>query len=117
MEGVADEDQRRGRGVHVAVVGVAVPQQHELFEHEENQDAHEQRAEHRARGKIGERFRQQSEQRDPEQGADRVADEPRHQTRPQATGKEDQRRGDEETAAATEKAQTERGREQMHATF
>ena len=38
-----------GGAVHVALVGVAVAQQHQLLEHEEHQDAGEQRAEHRAR--------------------------------------------------------------------
>ena len=35
--------------VHLALVGVAVAEQHELLEHEEEQDAGEQRAEDRRR--------------------------------------------------------------------
>ena len=46
---VADEHQRRGGAVHLALVGVAVAQQHQLLEHEEQQDAGEQRAEDRRR--------------------------------------------------------------------
>ena len=64
-----------------------------------------------------ERFRQQREQRDAEQRADGVADQPRHEPRPDVGGKEEERRGDEQAAAAAEKAQAERGREHMHATF
>ena len=37
--------QRRRRAVHLALVGVAVAHQHELFEHEEDEDAGQQRAE------------------------------------------------------------------------
>ena len=64
-----------------------------------------------------ERLGQQREQRHAEQRADRVADQPRHEARPHVVGEEQQRRGDEQTAAAAEKTQPERGREQMHATF
>ena len=52
VERVADEDERRGRAVHLALVGVAVPQQHQLLEDEERQDAGEQRAEHGAGGSV-----------------------------------------------------------------
>src|SRR5205823_3788878 len=45
------------------------------------------------------------------------ADEPRHEPRAHAIGKHDERGGDEETAAAAEKTETERRREQTHATF
>ena len=44
---VADDDERRRRAVHLALVGVAVAEQHELLENEERQDADEQRAEAR----------------------------------------------------------------------
>ena len=64
-----------------------------------------------------ERLRQQREQRDAEQRADGVADEPRHEARPDALREEQQRAGDEQPAAAAEEAETERGREQWHATF
>ena len=66
---VADDDERRRRGVHLALVGVAVPQQHELFEDEEHEDAGEQRAEDRRRRHQRQRLGQQREQRDAEQRA------------------------------------------------
>ena len=47
---VADDDQRRGRLVDVALMPVvAVPPEHEFLENEERQDAGEQRAEDRRR--------------------------------------------------------------------
>ena len=41
--------ERRRRRVHLALVGVAMAEQDELLEHEEHQDAGEQRAEDRRR--------------------------------------------------------------------
>ena len=66
---------------------------------------------------VVERFGQQREQRDAEQRADGVADQPRHEARADARAKKQERGGDEQAAAAAEKAQAERGREQRHATF
>src|SRR4029453_2515974 len=117
VKGVADEHQRGGGAVNLALVGVAVSQQDELFEHEEDQDAGEQGAKDRLRRQLGERFRQQREQRHAQQGAHGIADQPRHQLGPDGRRKKEKRGGDEQTAAATEKAQAERGREQTHATF
>ena len=114
---VADEEQGRGGAVDLAFVGVAVPEQDQLFEREEEQDAGEQRAEHRGRREQRQGFRQQRQQRHAEQRADRVADQPGHEAGPHVGGKQHERRRDEQTAAAAEKAQAERGREHMHATF
>ena len=47
MKRIAEDDERRGRRVDVTFVGMAVPQQHEFLEHEEGEDADEQRAEYR----------------------------------------------------------------------
>ena len=118
VERVADDDERRRRAVHLALVGVAVAEQHQLLEHEEREDAARAACRTRARGVSGvERFGQQRQQRDAEQRADRVADQPRHQPRADAVGEEEERGGDEQAAAAAEEAQAERGREQRHATF
>ena len=46
VERVADDDGEHAAVVHFAVVGVTVAPQHQLLEHEEQQDADEQRAEH-----------------------------------------------------------------------
>ena len=88
VEGVADEHERRRRAVHLAFVGMAMAEQHELFEHEEHEDAGEQRAERRPAAGALERFGQQREQRHAEQRADRVADQPRDEARPDAVGEE-----------------------------
>ena len=117
VKGVADEDQRHRRAVHTAFVGVAVAQQHELLEHEKRQDAGQQRAEHGRRPQRVERFGQQRQQRDAEQRADGVADQPRHDAGADALREEQQRAGDQETAAAAEEAESQRCREQRHATF
>ena len=77
VKGVADDHQRRRRTVHLALVGVAVAQQHQLFEHEEDQDAGEQRARTPAAGaSIVNASGSSAEQRDAEQRADGVADQP-----------------------------------------
>ena len=117
VKSVADEQQLRGGGVQLALVGVAMAEQHELFEREEHEDPREQRAEHRLRREQRERLGKDVEQRDAEQRADGVADQPRHQTRADVRRKRNERRGDEQAAAATEEAQAERGREHVHATF
>ena len=79
MKGVADDHHRRGHAVRFAIVRVAVPPQHELFEQKEQHDAGEQRAEHGSWREMLERFRQEDEQRHAKQRADGVADEPRHE--------------------------------------
>ena len=114
---VADDDDRHRRAVHLAFVGVAVAEQDEFFENEERQDAEQQRPEHRRGAKLIEGFGQQREQRDAEQSADRITHQPRNDARADALCEEQQRAGDEQTAAAAEQAQAERGREQRHATF
>ncbi len=108
---------RGGGAVHLTLVGMAMPQQHELFEYEEGQNACDQRVEDPLRRKLGECFWQQREQRHTQQRADGVADQPRHQTGPDGSREQEERRGDEQTAAAAEKTQAERDREQTHATF
>ena len=117
VERVADEDERHGRAVHLALVGVAMAKQHQLLENEERQDAGQQRAEHGGRRQRLERFGQQREQRDAEQRADGVADQPRHEARADALGEQEQRAGHEQAAAAAEQAQSQRRREQGHGTF
>src|SRR5439155_25547727 len=89
--------------------------EHEFFEDEERDDAGEQRAEDRRRFEIGERFGQQRQERDAEQRADGVTDEPRHDARAHAHRKHHEGRSNEKAAAATEETETERRREQMHA--
>ena len=79
MERVADDHHRRGHAVRFAVVRVAVPPQHELLEQEKQHDAGQQRAEHGSWREMRERFGKQDEQRDAQQRADGVADEPRHE--------------------------------------
>ena len=78
--------------VHLALVGVAVAPEHQLLEHEEEQDAGEQRLEDPRRRQQAERLGQQREQRDAEQRADGVAHQPRHQARADRVGEEQQRR-------------------------
>ena len=74
-----DEDQGGVGVVRVAVVGVAVTPDDELFEHEEAEDPREQRSQ-RGRGLQGlERFRYQCQQRHSQQGADGVTDQSWHQ--------------------------------------
>ncbi len=46
VDGAADQHQRRRDAVHLAGVGVTVPPEHGLLEHEEAEDARQQRAEH-----------------------------------------------------------------------
>ena len=117
VEPVADQDERRGRRVHFAVIGVAMSQQHQLFENEEQHDAAEQRAEHRCRRQHAERFGQQRQQRDAEQRPDGIADQPGHDPLPHRVGEEHERRCDEQAAAAADEAEAERGGERMHAPF
>ena len=117
MKRVADEHQRRRRAVDLALVRVEVAEQDELLEREEHQNPGEQRAEHWGRRKQRQRFGQEGQQRHTEQRADGVADQPRHETRAHANWKKHKGGGDEQAAAAAEKTQAERGREQMHGTF
>ena len=112
MEGVAEQHERSGRAVDVALIGMAVTEQHQPLEHEEGQDAGEQRAEHVGGRQRLQRLGQQREKRDAEQRADGVADEPRNEAGADFVGEEQQRRGDEQTAEAAEKAQPQGGREQ-----
>ena len=98
VERVAEDDQRRRRRVHVAFVGVAVPQQHQFLEDEEDEDPGEERPEYARCCQRLERLGQQRQQRHAEQRADRVADEPRHQPLADVVVEEQQRRGDEQAA-------------------
>jgi hypothetical protein len=60
----------------VAVLFVAVPPEHELFQDEEREDAGEQRAERGRWRQLFECLRHQAEQRRAEQRAHRVGNEP-----------------------------------------
>jgi hypothetical protein len=117
VERVADDHERRGAaGVHFAVAGVvAMPPQHQLLEKKKSQYAGEERAERGGGRQPFERLRQQREQRDAEQGADGVADGPRHN--PDSHGvAEKQERGRREQAAETaEHAQADGRRVKSHA--
>ncbi len=55
VEGVSDEHREHGAVVHLAVVRVTVPPQHELFKDEEQEDAEQQRSEDSRRGQLLER--------------------------------------------------------------
>ncbi len=89
--GIDAEDGERHRGaVNLAFVRVAVAQQHELLEHEEGEDAEKERAEDGGRAQRFERFRQQGEERDTQQRADGVADQPWDETCSNALGHEQQ---------------------------
>jgi hypothetical protein len=112
VEGIADEDERHRRGVHLAFVGVTVPKQDELFENEEYQDAGEQRAEYRRGFQLVKRLREKGEQRHAKQGADCITDQPGHQPRSQLFVEQEERRGDEKTAAAAQEAQPQGCREE-----
>ncbi len=103
--------------MHLALVGVAMAQEHDLFENEEHENAGEERSEHDWRRQCVQRFRQEREQRDTKQRADRVADEPRHDAGTDAIGEQKQRGGEEQAAATAQYAEREDGREQGHATF
>ena len=99
-------DELRRRAVDLAVIAVAVPPQHELLEHEEQEDA--RRAPRRTRGAAAspERLGQQRQQRHPEHRADGVAHEPRHELDPDAVAKQQERRREQQPAEAAEQAQT-----------
>ena len=88
MEGVAPEDQRRGRTIAVVVlrpmrlagVHVAMAPEHHLLEHEEGDDAAGERESDAVRAGAGiERVRQERKQRRAEQRAGREAHEVRQQ--------------------------------------
>ena len=117
VKGVTDDHQRRRGTVHLALVGVAMVNQHQLLENEKHEDAGQQGAEHGARRDGLQRFREQREKRDPEQRSDGVADETRHQSAPDVVGEQQQRRCDEQTAEAAEETQSEDRHENRHATF
>jgi hypothetical protein len=63
------------------------------------------------------RFRQEREERHAQERADGVADEPRNDPCARTVGEEQKRGGEEKPAEAAEQTETERGREQRHATF
>ena len=65
-------------------------------------------------GSERKRLGQQREQRHAEQGADRVADQPRHQPEPEAVAEEQKHRCGRETADAAEHAETDRRRQDLH---
>ena len=94
-----------------------MPQQYELLEDEEYENAGEQRAQDPRRPHQGEGFGQQREQRDAEQRADGIADQPGHDPLPHRVGEEHERRRDEQAAAAADEAEAERGGERMHEAF
>jgi hypothetical protein len=114
VEGVADEHEGRGAVVHLAIMRVAVPPEHQLFQDEEEEDTGEQCRERLCRRQLLERLRQDCEQRHAEQGADGVADEPRHQLRAGGIGEEKKTRGDQEAAQPAKQAQPEGYRERRH---
>src|SRR5581483_747703 len=111
------QDERSAGAVHVALVRVAVTPERQLLEHEEDEDAAEERREHAPRAQRRERLGQQLDKRDAQQRADRVADEPGHQPIASRGREDEQRRGDEQAAEAAEEAETERDRQQRHATL
>ena len=113
VERVADQHERRG-AVRLAVVGVAMTPQDELLEHEERENAAEQRHAARRARAAGERLRQQPEQRNAEQRADGIADEPRNDRRARAIGKQQERRGGEQAPEAAEEAQCDGDDEPGH---
>ena len=47
VKGVAEQDQRRRNAMNLALVGVAVAQEDQLLQYEENEDAEQKRPEHR----------------------------------------------------------------------
>ena len=112
MERVADEHRATPCRRALRSRGVAVPQQHELLEDEEQQDAGEQRAEHACGGSV-ERLRQEREQRDAEQRADGVADQPRDEPGASGIVEEENAGGDEQPPsrrAGSARARSERRR-------
>ena len=114
---VADDHERRRRAVHLTLVGVAMVNQHQLLEDEEHENAGQQGAEHGAGVMVFSASGQQREQRDAEQGADGVADEPGTQPAPDVVVEQQERGGDEQTAEAAEKTESEDRREKRHAAF
>ncbi len=117
VERVAHEHQRRRGAVHPALVGVAVPQQHQLLENEEDENAGQQRAEDHGRRHERECLGQEREERDAEQRADGVTDQPRHDSAAQGIGEEQQPGDEHDAAEAPQQAEAERCRQQRHATF
>jgi len=111
---IADEHERHRGAMNLAFIGMAMTKQDQLLEDEEGQDAGQQRAEDGRRSKRIERFRQQREERDAEECADRVADQPRHEARPHLLCEQEQRTGHQQAAAAAKKAETQCGGEQRH---
>ena len=79
---VADDHHLCGSAVHLTVVSVAMAQQHELLQHEERDDAGEERAEHLTRRQLGKSLGNETEQCDAEQRAHGVTDQPRHELGP-----------------------------------
>ncbi len=92
VESVADHDQqpgatvivgRRLRLVRLAMVVMTVPPEHQLFQHEEEQDAEQHRRRHAVRVAMLERVRQDLEEGRAEQRADRVRDQHADALRPE----------------------------------
>ena len=88
-------------------------QMHQFLEQKERENADEQRAERMRRRNVVERFGQQREQRDAEQRADGVADQPRNELDAEVIAEKQEGRRRQQAAEAAEDAQPYRGRIDM----
>ena len=84
VESVADQDQQTGtsmivgrrlRVMRFAMVVVAMAPQHQFFQHEESQDAEQDRRRHAVRIAVLERVRQDLEKSRAEKGTDRIGNQ------------------------------------------
>ena len=109
------DDGCGGTPVNFAVVGVAVPPEHEFFENEEQKDGPQESAEYlRGRTEV-ECFRQERHQGDRQERTDGVTHEPRKQAVTRAIRKQQERARDEEPAKAADGAERNRTDERRHA--
>ena len=115
VDRIADQDERGGRVVHLAVVRVAVSPQHEFLEDEEGDDAAKQPSTAPSPNDLGENQDLPSiEGMIAQQRADGEADEPRDELHSYVVLEEQQRGGDEQTAETSKQRQPDGDRKSRH---
>ena len=107
VEGVADDDQRRGAaGVDFAVVaGVAVAPQHQLLEQEEGEHAASSVPSAAVGGSDRSASGSSASSATPSSVPDRIADQPGTRRTPEAVAEKEKHRSRRETADATQNAE------------
>ncbi len=86
VKAIPDQDERCGAGVHCAVVRVAVAPEHDLLEHEEEDEAGQHGRGHGIDRRLRERRRDHAEEGGGEQGPGRIAQQPGEEELPDAGG-------------------------------